>query len=162
MEPYSYQDTLTGISNRRFFVESLDYRRQRCVTYGDNCAILLLNVDNLKAVNAAYGRTVGDALLMHVAKILTRHIRETDVAARIGGDEFGVLFEQLNGDEVENKIAFLFGHLNGEQIFHACERIPFGASIDYCCIGPQDTTDGLMARAEFTTYGSNGRTAWTP
>ena len=159
MEPYSYQDTLTGIANRRFFVENLDYRRQRCVTHGDNCAILFLDVANLKVVNAAHGRTVGDALLVRVAKILTRHIRESDVAARIAGDEFGLLFEHLNGDQVENKIAFLLSHLNGEEIFHACERIPFGASIDYCCMGPQDTTDGMMARAEFTTYGSNGRAA---
>ena len=159
MEPYSYQDTLTGIANRRFFVENLDYRRQRCVTHDDNCAILFLDVANLKVVNAAHGRTVGDALLVRVAKILTRQIRDSDVAARIAGNEFGLLFEHLNGDQVENKIAFLLSHLNGEEIFHACERIPFGASIDYCCMGPQDTIDGMMARAEFTTYGSNGRAA---
>jgi diguanylate cyclase (GGDEF)-like protein len=162
MEPHNYQDTLTGISNRRFFVENLDCRRQRCVENGDNCAILFVDVENLKAVNTAYGRTVGDALLMRVAKILKQHIREADVAARIGGDEFGLLLEHLNGDQVEDKIAFLLAQLHGEHIFHASEKIPLGASIDYCCMGPQDTTDGLMSRAEFTSYRSKDRPALPP
>jgi len=162
MDIHTYQDMLTGISNRRFFVESLEHRRQRCVEYGDNCAILFLEIEDLKAINAGFGRTVGDALLTRVARILKHNVRETDVLARISGDEFGLLFDHLNSDQIEDKIDILFAQLDAEKIVHASQNIPLKVSIAYCCMGPQDTTDGLMSRAEFTKCQPKGSAASRP
>jgi len=152
MEPHTYHDPLTGISNRRFFVDALEIQRERCRTIGDNCAILFVEIDKLKTINDTFGREAGDALLSRVAKILADHIREADVVARIGGDEFGLLFPHLNGDQIEDKIDFLFAQLAGERLVHAGQDIPVAASIAYCCMGPQDTIDGLMSRIDFMTY----------
>jgi diguanylate cyclase (GGDEF)-like protein len=152
MKLNAYHDVLTGLSNRRFFVESLDDRVARCRRYGDNCAVLFLDVNKLKMINDDHGHAAGDALLVRLAEILKTHTRTTDVVARIGGDEFGLLLDSLNGDQVADKIDFLMEVFGNENFVHEGKRLPFGASIGYCFVGPQDTTDGLMSRADAAMY----------
>ncbi len=152
MKLRAYHDVLTGLPNRRFFFESLDDRVARCRRYGDNCAVLSLDVDKLKVINDEHGHAAGDALLMRLAEILKTHTRTTDVVARIGGDEFGLLLDNLNDDQVADKIDFLIEQFGAENFGHAGKRLPFGASIGYCFVGPQDTTDGLMSRADAAMY----------
>ena len=158
MKQHAYHDVLTGISNRRLFVESLENRVARCQRYGDNCAVLFLDVDNLKSVNDAHGHGVGDALLVHLAETLSANIRTTDVLARIGGDEFGLLLDNLNGDQVEDKIGFLVERLGRASFVHEGQKIPLGASIGYCFVGPKDTTEGLMSRADAAMYRAKDKT----
>ncbi len=152
MKQHAYHDVLTGIANRRLFVESLENRVARCQRYGDNCAVLFLDVDNLKAINDEHGHAAGDALLVRLAEILKAHTRTTDVVARIGGDEFGLLLDHLNGDQVVEKIDFLIEQFGKEEFVHEGKRLPFGAAIGYCFIGPTDTTHGLMSRADSAMY----------
>jgi len=152
MKQHAYHDVLTGLPNRRLFVESLEDRVARCQRYGDNCAVLFLDVDNLKTVNDEHGHAAGDALLVRLAGILKVHTRMTDVAARIGGDEFGLLLDNLNGDQVADKIDFLIEQFGAEDFVHDGKKLPFGASIGYCFVGPKDTTDGLMSRADAAMY----------
>ena len=157
MKQHAYLDALTGLSNRRLFVESLEDRVARCRRYGDNCAVLFLDVDKLKAVNDEHGHAAGDALLVRLAKILKTHTRTTDVVARIGGDEFGLLLDHLNADQVVGKIDFLLEHFGTEQLVHDGKLLPFGASIGYCFVGPQDTTEGLLSRADAAMYRAKGK-----
>lgn len=157
MKQHAYHDVLTGIANRRQFVESLENRVARCRRYGDNCAVLFLDVDNLKAVNDEHGHAAGDALLVRLAEILTGNTRTTDVVARIGGDEFGLLLDNLNGDQVEEKIDFLAEQLDTVNFVHEGRKMPLSASIGYCFVGPQDTTEGLMTRADAAMYRIKGR-----
>lgn len=157
MKQHAYHDVLTGISNRRFFAESLEDRVARCRRYGDNCAVLFLDVDNLKAINDEHGHAAGDALLVRMAEILKSHIRTTDVVARIGGDEFGLLLDQLNGDQVTDKIDSLIERFGKENFVHGDTQLPFGAAIGYCFVGPQDTTEGLMSRADASMYRAKDR-----
>ncbi|WP_373492385.1 GGDEF domain-containing protein [Parasphingorhabdus sp.] len=157
MKQHAYHDVLTGIPNRRLFVESLDDRVAQCRQYGDNCAVLFLDVDNLKAINDEHGHAAGDALLARMAKILKTHIRSTDVVARLGGDEFGLLLDNLNGDQVAEKIDSLVEHFNRVNFVHADKPLPFGAAIGYCFVGPQDTTEGLMSRADASMYRTKDR-----
>lgn len=157
MKLHAYNDVLTGLSNRRLFVESLEDRVARCQRYGDNCAVLFLDVDNLKATNDEHGHAAGDVLLVRLAEILKTHIRTTDVVARIGGDEFGLLLDNLNGDQVVDKIDFLMRQLVMENITHERKTLPLGASIGYCFVGPKDTTDSLMSRADAAMYRAKGK-----
>ena len=180
MKKHAYRDVLTGISNRRQFVESLENRVSRCRRYGDNCAVLFLDVDNLKAVNDAHGHAAGDALLLRLAEMLVANIRTTDVVARIGGDEFGltvaeqaggpgrlvariggdefgILLDNLNGDQVEDKIEFLVEQLGKGSFAHAGRTIALRASIGYCFVGPRDTTEALMSRADAAMYRAKGK-----
>jgi len=159
MKLRAYNDVLTGLSNRRFFVENLEERVERCRRCGDNCAVLFLDVDKLKAINDEHGHAAGDALLVRLAKILKSHIRGTDVVARIGGDEFGLLLDNLNGDQVADKIESLLQDLARENIVHEGQKLPLGASIGYCFVGPKDTTDGLMSRADAAMYRAKDKPA---
>lgn len=152
MKQHAYHDVLTGLSNRRFFVESLENRVERCRRYGDNCAVLFLDVDKLKAINDEHGHAAGDALLVRLAELLKIHTRMTDVVARIGGDEFGLLLDHLNGDQVVDKIDFLLEQFRAENLVHDGKALPLGASIGYCFVGPQDTADALMSRADAAMY----------
>tara|TARA_R110000824_G_scaffold3839_8_gene18366 strand:- start:799 stop:1383 length:585 start_codon:yes stop_codon:yes gene_type:complete len=152
MERYAYHDELTGLSNRRHFIQSLENRITRCQRYGDHSALLFLDVDALKAVNDQHGHAAGDALLMRLAEILQTHTRTTDVVARIGGDEFGLLLDNLDADQVVEKIASVMARIDAANCTHEGKHLPFGASIGYCFIGPKDTVEALMSRADAAMY----------
>ncbi len=81
-------DPLTGLHNRRFFLERLEGHLRRCERYGERLALLLLDFDYLKEVNDFHGHHVGDRALCAVARLLESCLRESDELARIGGDEF--------------------------------------------------------------------------
>jgi diguanylate cyclase (GGDEF)-like protein len=83
-------DPLTGLPNRRYFEEfsSLLTGRRRA---GDALAVLMIDIDKFKGLNDTYGHPVGDVVLRHVADAITTAVRDQDVPARIGGEEFAVL-----------------------------------------------------------------------
>jgi diguanylate cyclase (GGDEF)-like protein len=85
------RDPLTGLFNRRRFRQEVELRRAKAQRYGSNATVLLLDIDDFKSVNDAYGHHVGDRVLLRVADILRRQTRQTDIVARLGGDEFAVL-----------------------------------------------------------------------
>jgi diguanylate cyclase (GGDEF)-like protein len=84
-------DDLTGLWNRRRFLEMLDHEFQRVRRHATGLALAILDVDHFKAVNDTYGHAFGDRVLRAVAGALGRGARAADVVARYGGDEFVVL-----------------------------------------------------------------------
>lgn len=90
-ERESRTDTLTGLANRRGWVEALATEEDRCRRHGFEAAVLVLDVDGLKEVNDAYGHRAGDDMLRRTAQALVAEVRAHDAVARVGGDEFGVL-----------------------------------------------------------------------
>jgi diguanylate cyclase (GGDEF)-like protein/PAS domain S-box-containing protein len=93
-------DPLTGLANRRLFLEQVGAAIPEHRT-----AVLLLDLDDFKAVNDTHGHPVGDALLVAVALRLKACLRDIDLAARLGGDEFGVLLVDCPNDVVANEVA---------------------------------------------------------
>lgn len=87
------RDPLTGLANRTLLQERLRSVLARDARTGDSTAVLFLDLDGFKAVNDKYGHTVGDEVLVTVAKRLAAAVRPSDTVARIGGDEFVVLVE---------------------------------------------------------------------
>lgn len=88
-------DTLTGVYNRRRFETELARHRALVARFGHRCAVVLIDVDGLKAVNDSDGHLAGDALLREVAGTISKRVRETDLFARLGGDEFGLILENV-------------------------------------------------------------------
>lgn len=158
MELHAYHDVLTGLANRRLFIENLENRIARFHRYGDHCALLFLDVDNLKAVNDTFGHAVGDILLVRLAEILKTHTRTSDVVARIGGDEFGILLDNLDAGQVVSKIAFLIDQFGNADCTHEGKQLPLGAAIGYCFVEPNDTVEGLMSRADAAMYRAKHKT----
>jgi diguanylate cyclase (GGDEF)-like protein len=89
-------DPLTGLLNRRGFERSLTQVLAACRRYRSEAALIYLDLDGFKALNDRAGHAAGDAALKAVADVLLAGVRESDLAARIGGDEFAVVL--LNAD----------------------------------------------------------------
>ncbi|MFC7762964.1 diguanylate cyclase [Catellatospora bangladeshensis] len=93
------RDPLTGLHNRRAFTQRLDETLARSRRSGAPMALLMLDLDHFKDVNDRYGHPAGDQALRTVAALLARELRAVDVAARLGGEEFGVLLPGSDQDE---------------------------------------------------------------
>ncbi|HEY6546439.1 MAG TPA: GGDEF domain-containing protein, partial [Vicinamibacteria bacterium] len=95
----SHSDPLTGLRNRRAFEARLGEELQRALRYRSQLSVLLLDVDGLKRHNDRLGHRAGDEALVRVADAIRNGSRQTDVAARWGGDEFAILAPSTGREE---------------------------------------------------------------
>jgi len=117
-------DFLTGLFNQRRFQEELAREVERTSRYGAKGAVLMIDLDNFKNVNDAFGHKAGDDLLKGVAGALRHRRRQTDVLARVGGDEFAMLLPETDAEQAqmvaEGIVKALARHVAvlGEQTIH--------------------------------------------
>lgn len=95
----SRQDALTGLSNRRAFIESLDAELLRGERYRHDTALLMIDIDHFKSVNDRWGHPVGDEVLTAFADSCRRLSRRVDVVGRLGGEEFAILMPHTDADQ---------------------------------------------------------------
>jgi diguanylate cyclase (GGDEF)-like protein len=88
-------DLLTGLANRNMLYELFQITVKQIARTHGTVALILLDIDQFKSVNDDLGQDVGDKLLIHVASKLTANLRRGDISARIGGDEFVVMFTNV-------------------------------------------------------------------
>lgn len=91
LEEMASRDELTGLFNRRHFYNAVENELGKARASREPLALMLMDLDGLKAINDEYGHGVGDVVLANLGKVIVKHIRGSDVAARLGGDEFGVV-----------------------------------------------------------------------
>jgi len=91
MEQQAVTDTVTGLHNRTHFEMVLEWETERSLRYGRASALVLLDLDDFKAVNDRHGHRVGDQVLQAVGTLILRHVRAADVPCRYGGDEFAIV-----------------------------------------------------------------------
>ncbi|MGI9305968.1 MAG: GGDEF domain-containing protein [Gammaproteobacteria bacterium] len=115
LEEISFTDSLTGLYNRHYFFQAARHQIQIAARNRQPASVLIGDIDHFKSVNDKYGHLVGDAALKHAAEIIRGSIRESDICARFGGEEFIVLFINSN---IENSI------LTGEKIRANFEESP--------------------------------------
>jgi diguanylate cyclase (GGDEF)-like protein/PAS domain S-box-containing protein len=91
---YSTHDPLTGLYNRRYFNDMLEYEIGRSGRHRHEFSVLMLDLDDFKDVNDTYGHPSGDAVLKAIAEVMRSHMRVGDLATRIGGDEFAIILTE--------------------------------------------------------------------
>lgn len=97
MTRLAFYDDLTGLPNRRFFIDRLQHAIAIGERHRHTGALLFLDIDNFKSINDSFGHEAGDVLLKEVSERLQSVLRTSDTVARMGGDEFVILLEELGG-----------------------------------------------------------------
>lgn len=144
------RDALTGLYNRRFFLEELDRMWTRARrSHGARIALLAIDLDHFKFVNDTFGHQAGDQLLMDIAKKLRKRSRQGDVIARLGGDEFAILLFDVNTGSAE-RIAQSYRLSIADHPFHCDGRtVEIGCSLGVAVLDNSVATmEELMARAD--------------
>ncbi len=141
-------DALTGLYNRRAFLERARQIAELARRYGFSLAMLLLDVDHFKQINDRAGHAVGDEVLHRLGQVVRRSLRRTDIAARFGGDEFVVLlpYTDLEGArEAAERI---------RQQVHVLDRpVRFTVSIGAAAVaGAEALIENLLTRADRALY----------
>jgi diguanylate cyclase (GGDEF)-like protein len=105
-------DALTGLLNRRSFGKELAQAVAGAERYGWSCAVVIIDLDGLKAINDEHGHVVGDAVLRTVGSELTDSVRTADVAARLGGDEFALIVMEADAAHVAELLSRVTAAVN--------------------------------------------------
>jgi diguanylate cyclase (GGDEF)-like protein len=143
-------DELTGLGNLRLFEERLATEAARLNRYHTPLTIVVMDLDKLKTINDTHGHAVGSAVLRAVGDTLKHAIRETDLAARYGGDEFVVL---LSHTDLVHGAAFAERFLNGVRNLRP-NGLSVSVSVGIACFDPRldDTVKHLFERADQAAY----------
>lgn len=144
-------DSLTGLLSRRRFREELDTQLALKRRYGGEGALLMLDVDRLKAINDTHGHAVGDTVLRRVATTLGNRVRSTDVVGRLAGDEFAVLLPNASGAEADALAQALVERLSEQEVGGWGLSVSIGVAHFG---GDQEdrTTDSVLAAADAAMY----------
>jgi diguanylate cyclase (GGDEF)-like protein/PAS domain S-box-containing protein len=124
LERQARTDFLTGISNRRHFLDLADQELARVRRYGRPFSILMLDLDLFKNVNDRYGHRVGDLTLQKVVEVCQQILREVDVIGRLGGEEFGIILPETEAEQ-----AVQVADRVRQAIAAASVRLPQGGSV---------------------------------
>ena len=148
-------DTLTGLCNRRGFEELLALRLADSRRHGTPGALLVIDLDHFKAINDTFGHQAGDAVLKEVAQVLREQCRDSDTAARFGGDEFTVLAHRATADGVQVMSSRILEGISALAIPFNGRTLTASASLGIALFPYHGlTTEGLFAAADEALYES--------
>lgn len=154
LEAQANTDVLTGCQSRRYFLENAEREFVRNQRYGGGMSMFMLDLDKFKNFNDMYGHAVGDAVLVKLAQVCGKHLREVDVMGRLGGEEFAVLLPQTGNEQALDIAERLCEAVAAEEITLADKtRLRFTTSIGVASSEDGDTSlDQILDRADKTLY----------
>jgi diguanylate cyclase (GGDEF)-like protein len=148
----AFHDPLTDLANRARFMDRLDHGLERSRKTGNSLAVLFMDVDDFKSVNDSLGHPAGDRLLMEVATRLNASITTGDTAARVGGDEFAILLEDLGDVDDARRVAErVIEALSPPLVLDGTEVFVRGSIGIVMGIG-SDVAEELVRRADIAMY----------
>ncbi|MBL0769773.1 GGDEF domain-containing protein [Sphingopyxis sp. DHUNG17] len=157
LERVSERDTLTPLFNRRYFLTAIHQRLARFERHAESAAVVFVDVNQLKSINDSLGHAAGDFALMEIANRLASSIRATDVAARIGGDEFGLILDQSTEDGARVQVNRLCHVLSAEPAIFDGHEIQLSACFGVAMLTAGATESEILAAADRDMYRSKQR-----
>lgn len=145
-------DTLTPLYNRRHFMDILDRWIWRAHRYGEDSGLLFIDVDQLKNVNDALGHNAGDYMLIAIAELLKIGVRRSDIVARIGGDEFGILLEKVDAESLPVKAQKITQTVAAAALKYEGVELQPSVSVGYAMIEPNVSAAEILMRADKAMY----------
>ena len=152
LETHADVDPLTDLANRRAFERELARSLAYVKRHGTTVALLYLDLDDFKGINDRHGHGAGDAMLRAVASVLGRHVRESDLVARIGGDEFALLLWNCDEHNARTKALVLEASIGRTTAMHEGAKLSVGASVGAATLLPLDEPAEAIARADRAMY----------
>lgn len=153
LEAAAYKDALTGLANRRQFLQHLDRALARSRRASRHLGLLLIDLDHFKTINDQLGHEVGDKVLIAVAEMFKRRVRDGDLVARLGGDEFSIVLEDLAAPENAQDVADdLIKVLRSTPISVAHRHVTVGASIGLALATNRSSSCSLIRAADTAMY----------
>jgi diguanylate cyclase (GGDEF)-like protein len=146
------RDTLTPLFNRRALMRELARTVALAERYGGPASLVYFDLDGLKAINDRFGHAAGDAVLQAVAARLIGHVRASDVAGRMGGDEFAVILAQSNGFQAEAKAEALAEAIAAEPVEGLPPVVRVRLSWGVAEIRPEADPEAIVAEADAAMY----------
>lgn len=146
-------DHLTGVLNRRCFLERAERELERHARRGGRCCVAMVDADHFKSINDTHGHAAGDAALRAIAEVLRGQTREGDLIGRLGGEEFAVLMPAVAPDLAEQMAERLRAGVAALRLEHEGRPIPLTVSIGISADGGGDLKR-LLADADAALYGA--------
>jgi len=150
----SLRDPLTGLANRRFLHENERHLIAAAKRSGKRLAVMVVDLDDFKAVNDTHGHAAGDEVLVTSARRMQQLLRESDVVARFGGDEFVIVMSQVDDAAAAREVASRVVTSLRQPIPLAAggtARVGASVGIAMCCAG-EETLSGLLNEADAALY----------
>lgn len=153
LEYMSNHDVLTNLPNRRFFAHRLEYALKQAESKQTQLAVMFIDLDQFKQVNDTQGHHVGDLLLAQVAERLRSYVGRQDTLARIGGDEFNILVEEISDSQQLSVMAQNYIQMFSPPFIVQGQEITISSSIGIA-LYPQDGTDSvdLIKNSDLAMY----------
>jgi diguanylate cyclase len=145
-------DQLTGVLNRRGLDEAFTAEVSRFNRGGGSLSVALLDIDNFKNLNDTYGHQVGDAALKHLADVVKKTIRPTDIVTRLGGEEFVILLPDTNIEEAVITMTRLQRTLTKEYFLGNNERLLITFSAGVALYKKDEEQPDVLSRADQAMY----------
>ncbi|MEJ0061008.1 MAG: GGDEF domain-containing protein [Terricaulis sp.] len=158
----SLTDSLTGLSNRRMFDETLRMRLGEARSQRTELCLLMCDIDHFKRFNDTWGHHTGDQILRFLASAMQSHAKPDHLIARYGGEEFGMILPRTNLSIAGNIAEALRAAIQAKRLRRRSTNEDLGQvtiSIGIARLQPGDTPQGLVERADACLYASkrNGR-----
>jgi diguanylate cyclase (GGDEF)-like protein len=141
-------DPLTGLYNRRFIDERLRTEIARADRHGDPLIVIALDLDNFKTINDRYGHSAGDLVLKEFARRLSKATRGSDIAVRLGGDEFLVILPECPPEQVQ----IVLSRLSSFEADCDGDRIAVSSSRGWAELHSGETPEQFIKRADEALY----------
>jgi diguanylate cyclase len=145
-------DQLTGVLNRRGMDDAFNAEIARYHRSGELLSVALLDIDNFKSLNDQHGHAVGDSALKHLASVVRRTVRPTDIVTRMGGEEFVVILPNTNLEEAVTTMSRLQRALTKEYFLGNNQKLLITFSAGVALFQQEDDVNSILLRADQAMY----------